>query len=70
VGELLSLVLLHVMGACLLLFRKQLHDRWLWRCDPPFEVADLGAAREHYGCVDVRNIRKRSVCDRHTARRP
>ena len=70
VGELLSVALLPFMGVCLLLLRKQLGDGWLWRRDPPFKVADIGATREHYWRIDVRNIRKPSVCDRHPARRP
>lgn len=70
VGKLLSLVLSPVVGVCLLLFGKQLRDGWLWRRDPAFEVADVGAAREHHRRIDVRNICKSSVCDCHAARRP
>jgi hypothetical protein len=58
VGELLSLLLLPILGVCLVLFGKQLRDGWLWRCDPPIEVADVGATREHDGRADVRNIRE------------
>jgi hypothetical protein len=69
VGGLLSVGLLLVLGLCVLLFGKQLHDRWLWRCDPAIEVAHVGPPREHDGGVDVRNIGKSSVCHRHAAHR-
>jgi voltage-gated potassium channel len=36
----------------------------------PFEVAHVGTAREHDGRIDVRNIRKSSLCYRDAAHRP
>lgn len=67
-GELLSLVLFSILGISVLLLRKQLRHRWIWRRDAPLEVASVGTNREHYGRVDVRNIRQSVVCDRHAAR--
>ena len=67
VGELLSLALLSVLGACGLFLRKQLCDSWVWRCYPPIEVADVGAAGRGYGRIDVRNIGKSLACHCHAA---
>ena len=35
-------------GNLRLLLCNQLRDSWLWRCDPPIEVADVRATREHH----------------------
>ena len=69
VGELLSLALLPVLGIRVVLLCNQLRNSWVWRCDPPVEVADVRATREHHWRVVAWNIGKPLVFDRHAARR-
>ena len=68
-GKLLSSVLFPILGISVLLLREQLRDGRLWRCDSPLKLADFRADREHYRRVDVRDICKSSVFDRHAAPR-
>ena len=67
---LLSLALLPFVGICFLLLGLQLYHRGLRRRGSAAKLAGVGAAREHYRRVNVRNIRKRSVCDCDSARQP
>ena len=49
------------MGIRFLFLGEQLCHGGLWRRSAAVQLADVGAVREHYRCVDVRNIRERSL---------
>jgi hypothetical protein len=61
VGRLLSLALLPVVGSCFLFLGQQLCHGGLWRRSAAVELADVGTVGEHHRCIDVRNIRERSL---------
>lgn len=69
-GWFLPVALLPVMGNRLLFLSKQLFHCGLWGCGSSVDLATLGPSGKRHRCVDVRNIRKCSVCSRHSAARP
>jgi len=69
-GRFLSVGLFSLLGHSVLLLSKQLFNVGLWRCDFTVNLANVWAARESFGSIDVRSLREPPLCDSHPSCQP